>query len=488
VSMERGHGGSPEHWLGAERASDAEAARVSPFWRASEPIRAQDVTPFRRASYPVTPDYGRSVARPSETIGPDGPIQVPARGPIRRRRRGSAYSLPESGQGLSDRSVSERQGTPWEVSGEGPLTRVGEHPSKSVLPNFKVAIYDEAKGAIAEYTIDELDDKILNTLWNLSPSPGGNGFIRTEDIIKALDRDVHIVALYDPSKALLSGVGIPGASFWSSIIQDAPIGVIDKPLEAIELWAEIAGIIFGVLSGHLAMAFACFKALLHDEVHRLSVEAIEHLIDGDSSGGLDSDELMPSGTPAAHDADPETHSMKGNMMLAQAARADWERDARERVAQQRFTRGLSLSAMRERDAQEREAREQGARKRDAQATALRATQQRGARERAAGEQEATERSTQAMALRATQQRDARQRDARERQDHERVTQANAQAFLNGYSIARDDAAIRNDPIGDSGSIVKTGPAASISTSAPSGSVQSGNAQLIANCRRSPRAD
>ena len=162
-------------------------------------------------------------------------------------------------------------------------TEVSERSSKSDVPDLKVRIWDETKGAISEYTANELDDKIFNTLWDLWKTPDENGPFQAANIIEALDKNVHIVGLKDPSRALLSAVGIPDASFWSSIIQEAPVDAIDEPLGCMKRLVLIGGIIAGFASGHLGMAYVCLKELLRSEAHRLSAAAIEHLLSGGRS-------------------------------------------------------------------------------------------------------------------------------------------------------------------------------------------------------------
>ena len=186
-----------------------------------------------------------------------------------------------------------------EYSDEAPDV-IGEASGKTSWKDVKVRVGDEAKGAIAEYTVEELDDKILNTLWDLWTTPDGNSFLGAERIIEALDRNVHVVGLRDPSKALLSSADVPDVNIWSSIIQEAPIDSIDKPLGSIERWVEIGGMIAAFASGNMPMAYVCFKAFMHSEVHRMSVEAIEHLIAHDHSASPDSDKSPPSGTETAH--------------------------------------------------------------------------------------------------------------------------------------------------------------------------------------------
>lgn len=241
---------------------------------------------------------------------------------------------PSSVQPLTDSRRRPSAGRPTALLAGGPLTWSGYQPpaevsngsSESALPGLKVQVRDETTGAIAGYTIDQLDNKILNSLWKLLKTSDGNGFIGAEQIVESLDKDVRIVGLHDPSEALLSFAGVPSAGFWSSIIQEAPIAAIDKPLGSIQRLLELAGIVIGTLSGNPALAYACFKAMLHDEVHRMSVAVIEHLIVGD-----------PSRTPRETPAKPnqsvgavlETHSLRGGSAVVPITVPEWKRARRK---------------------------------------------------------------------------------------------------------------------------------------------------------------
>jgi hypothetical protein len=183
--------------------------------------------------------------------------------------------------------------------GETSLIGVGKPSSESGGPDFKVLIRDEAQGTIAECTTNELEDRIWNTLWDLWKTPDQNKPLRTANIIEALDKNVHIAGLKDPSGALLSMAGVPGASFWSSIVQQAPIYAVDNPLGSIKRLVLIGGIIVGFATGHLGMAYSCLKALLHSEAHRLSVAAIKHLLPGNQCNSTRGDESQPNRKYAA---------------------------------------------------------------------------------------------------------------------------------------------------------------------------------------------
>lgn len=241
--------------------------------------------------------WPRPRKQPREAAGYDEALQSPEMTPV--------FGWTEGFQGIDPNEIRpipvvEQPSLGINEYSEEASDVIGEPPAKISWEDVKVRVGDEAKGTIAEYTVKELDDKILNTLWDLWTTPNGDTFLGAERIIEALDRNVHVVGLRDPSKALLSSADVPDVNIWSSIIQEAPIDAIDKPLGSIERWVEIGGMIAAFASGNMPMAYACFKALMHSEVHRMSVESIEHLIARDHSASPDSDKSPPIGTETAH--------------------------------------------------------------------------------------------------------------------------------------------------------------------------------------------
>jgi hypothetical protein len=217
-------------------------------------------------------------------------------------------------------------------SGEESPAKACEQPRESDLSEFKVFIKDEAEGAIAEYTADTFGDKIQDALWGLGKNSAENGGpLEAGEIVSELDRNLHIVALGDPSDAALSYFDIPGASVWSLIIQDAPIDGIDKPLELIERCIEIAGVLVGFATGHMALTYACFKTLVHDEIHDLSVAVVKYLM---SDGNHRSIDLPSMGNPAIANTNRvilnPSCGLESNRLLAEnAATARRRRQAEE---------------------------------------------------------------------------------------------------------------------------------------------------------------
>lgn len=174
--------------------------------------------------------------------------------------------------------------TPGPMSEQGcanavELPQRTKEPVRSKESDFKISICDEAEGAVAEYSVTEFVDKVTDTLFGLGQIRAANDApLQAADIIAELDKDAHVIALGDPSQALLKALDTPRASFWSSIIQDAPIDGMDKPLGFIQRCIALAGACVGLMHGNIPMAHACFKAFIHDEIHEFAVRAVESYI------------------------------------------------------------------------------------------------------------------------------------------------------------------------------------------------------------------
>jgi hypothetical protein len=221
-----------------------------------------------------------------------------------------------------------------ELPGAGSAARPIQRSSDSGPSDRKVRIRDEATGDIAEYTVDKFEDKILDTVFGLGKASAGNDrFLEAEEVLSELDTNVHIVGLRDPSGAVLSYFDVPDASFWSSVIQDAPIDTIDGLLQSIERGLAIAGMIAGCATGHAYLAYACFKELVRSEVHDLSVSAVEHLISGAHSGS------SPTGNHATANPHPATRYFEENRL---AIETDAREDRRRRQAAEERLRETRL--------------------------------------------------------------------------------------------------------------------------------------------------
>jgi hypothetical protein len=310
-----------------------------------------------------------------------------------RRRRSVVRSTPDpSGEELASFPESPTPDLPYEelasfsqrpvpgLSAKVLLFGVGEQPSESGVPDVGLRIRNEVNGTIAEYAADQLDSKIFDTLFDLWKTAGESGPVRADNIIEALESNIHIIALKDPSEVLLASIGIPGASCWSSIIQEAPISIVDKPLSLIQRCVEVGGIIVGVAAGHSAMAWACLKALLRNEVHRMSAKVVDHLVASGHSSSPEGNEplsenhIVPSVRTTANTA-------QENAKVAEAGRERAEQEQAERFPQERYERAERERARHERVA--RFVREQAEGQRVEQERAARAARAQAERQRAA---------------------------------------------------------------------------------------------------------
>jgi hypothetical protein len=116
-------------------------------------------------------------------------------------------------------------------------------------------------------------------------------------------------------------VGLEGTGASSNAWQIGVSVVSHRVLGPVKRIAEIAGMAIGVLSGHLVMAAACFKAWVHDESRGLLVSGIKSAILGNrsrpsgrrsSSGRTNlrtadrSDSAISSGRPGGRNLDSRT--------------------------------------------------------------------------------------------------------------------------------------------------------------------------------------
>jgi hypothetical protein len=116
-------------------------------------------------------------------------------------------------------------------------------------------------------------------------------------------------------------VGLEGTGASSNAWQIGVSVVSHRVLGPVKRFAEIAGMAIGVLSGHLVMAAACFKAWVHDESRGLLVSGIKSVILGNrfrpsgrrsSSGGTNlrtagrPDSAISSGRPGGRNLDSRT--------------------------------------------------------------------------------------------------------------------------------------------------------------------------------------
>lgn len=110
------------------------------------------------------------------------------------------------------------------------------------------------------------------------------------------------------------------------------------------------------------MAYACFKALIRDEVHRMSDKAIEQLIAGGRSSHPPDRKPLPHQSHTVHNPDPATHSFEASRATATNARVKQERTKRERGDQQQAEqeRGVGEHVNRQHTGKERTKQEPSA--------------------------------------------------------------------------------------------------------------------------------
>lgn len=185
---------------------------------------------------------------------------------------------------------------------DDPATSSGDHPA-GALPEIVVdslhgsqqdfqklaeAIQDEGTDAIAEAIASQIDDAIITKLLEFWPVYSQLGLAEAAADSDGLDDELHQLPADSFSKL------VPDDPFdvLRILVENAPIAFVDSALGSIKLGAEIAGVVLCVLAGNPLWTCACFKALVHDLVHRLLAAEIKRLLLGGSSETSDA-----SGSP-----------------------------------------------------------------------------------------------------------------------------------------------------------------------------------------------
>lgn len=237
--------------------------------------------------------------------------------------------------------------------GTSPLTAVGNGTfatMKSVQDTSRKipgSITEEPADAIAEYTVSQFEATALDKLWALWFAPGESGFAAVADTAGTADQEFHLLTLFDPGKAALSTLGLPapGPEILSGVLQDMPIRIVDEPLGFVRRWIEIGGIIVSVVTANPIMGCACFKMLIHDEVHQILVASVKKLITngGSSSRSIsehphphidtsDNDEARPVRVPIENMSTP-----RSKLDTAASAEKTEQKAAADSPGRSRFT-------------------------------------------------------------------------------------------------------------------------------------------------------
>jgi len=162
-----------------------------------------------------------------------------------------------------------------------------------------------------------------------APRPYRNRESKRPGIVDKIREDSANVA------AEYIAVGLEGTGASSNAWQTGVSVVGHRVLGRVRRFAELAGMAIGVLSGHLVMAAACFKAWVHDQSRGLLVSGIKFVILSDrsrpsgrrpSSGRPNlrtpgrSDRAIPSGRPGGRNLD-DFRTVPGRDAPARGARS-----------------------------------------------------------------------------------------------------------------------------------------------------------------------
>jgi hypothetical protein len=182
----------------------------------------------------------------------------------------------------------ERKGTPL-VAAKSSAGRANETSSPSDrekhfdtdLSRLRDQVRDKGTDAISEYLAVRIEASALDEAfqgWRVSDQAGLGQDLESLD---GFDKDIH-EAVGESFKSLMYVLEIPDSDpvdLAGSIIKLVPIGFIDKTIGSIRLMIEVGGIAFSIMSGNPLLACACFKALVHDQVHDVLVSSIKGVLE-----------------------------------------------------------------------------------------------------------------------------------------------------------------------------------------------------------------
>jgi hypothetical protein len=249
----------------ASRLEPVSAASVGvPFRSASEPVSAASAgVPFRSASEPVSVASHRNLSHRRPGV---------SRGRLARGLRSLSGSLPEAGR----RSFAPSES----LSGPGrePSMPAPSESAPSALIRLAQKVKEEGLDAVAETAADQIETVALDEAFSAWQASGEAPLGKSLQILSLADGVVHEEEIGEPVKLLLSTLDTPGSSLLSSIIENAPIDVIDRGVNAFRLVIELAGMAICLASGNPILGCACFKAFIHDEIHRTLVDGVKELI------------------------------------------------------------------------------------------------------------------------------------------------------------------------------------------------------------------
>jgi len=152
-------------------------------------------------------------------------------------------------------------------------------------PSWNIAsIFGKGAETVGECIATELD-QLSQPMWERWNAPYEQLLANADQSVASLQQILHDGLLGIPTERVLSGVRVPFAVQISFLAEQMPVKAIDGVLGPAERFIEVVGIVIGVLSGHPILVCACFKALMHNEVHHLVASEVTKIIEGDHGKG-----------------------------------------------------------------------------------------------------------------------------------------------------------------------------------------------------------
>ena len=135
-------------------------------------------------------------------------------------------------------------------------------------------IFEKSADGLAEYIATELDN-LDQPVWQLWDAPVEQWLAHDDQSVVALQQMLHRALVGIPTEKVLSGLEFPFAEQAAVFAEQIPINSVDNVLGPVGRFIEVVGIVAGVMSGNPILACACFKALIHDELHRGLSETLQ---------------------------------------------------------------------------------------------------------------------------------------------------------------------------------------------------------------------
>lgn len=173
--------------------------------------------------------------------------------------------------------------------GSEPSLPTSSESASPALTRLAQKVKEEGLDAVAETAANQIERDALDEALSAWQAFGEAPLGKSLQVLTLADDAVHEEGIGEPVKLLLSTLDTPDSSLLSSIIENAPIDVIDRGVNTFRLIIELAGMAICLASGNPILGCACFKAFAHDGIHRMLVdgvkELINHCLSGFSEGG-----------------------------------------------------------------------------------------------------------------------------------------------------------------------------------------------------------